>query len=941
MLTSGPDRQGLHNAYVQFVNEVVAELTTNRRRLKLSEQRRRLVSYDPSSALVYKVTDTPCPPSAVEKSTCHKVHGRFNLHVPPGEDANEVYAAYVNATQAAIEEGRLQRKLEKVDAGSAFFVERPSDPEAALSSVSSRAIVDPSLQTTNESSNGIGLLGIILIAAGCAAVLVIIIAVSTIVPNKERKKPNKSKQKSEDFSSTEMETHRGIDGHEEKDIQDNEYYEEVLALLQKNCPDQEENVGALLKQFKSREEELILTLQNMENVADYDPNEALGEDEDYDDDDESSWSDGEDIVAETNRDIEDAASFVPRQTPEKERNELEAISGDEIEERGQEAQLEDTPDDHVQAESEAEEVDQARGHEESSSVEAEDDMTGTGMMLASTNEQDAFADSKDGSVGKVPFCGEVEGDSEEPSEEESLTVDSGAPLNESLENSAGIEQDTASQEESDVQAATTIIDQDTASQEEASDVEAASIDQDAASQDAPEDEAETTIIDQSAASKEESYVDAATTSIHQDTASGGASDAEAGSIIIGQEAPDAEAGSTSFEQDTARQEVPEAETETVSIGQETPDVKAETTSIEQDTPRQEVPAVEAVIDQDKVSQDAPEIEAETSSMDASSQETPVGEAETTIIVQDGVSQDPPAVKAETTSMDASSQEVQEVHERQHDLENLETCTNEQDQVTNDDMAERVLSEGMEDAGGDVAEIGATTAVSAAVASATLDDKTQDTIEQGDETDESLVIGVQIQEDDASKDVLGDAQQSESLPAAMGGAIPTEAIVAEEDEFDSEDEFTDNEEDDEADFVAEEEGIEPQTTMEQRGQREIEEEFTGDEGDDFEEEDDDDEYARPNTVWTQNPDGSWVQHNQQESESDESDSEYESDSDETEEDEKNKSWIKRGSDWIRDFVTEDVVEDGEDDEEWESDCESDESEEDDDNKDTSPGRQEKP
>ncbi|CAB9501176.1 Calcium-binding EGF domain [Seminavis robusta] len=281
MLTSGPDRQGLHNAYKQFVNEVVGELTTNRRRLKLSEHRRRLVSYDPSSALVYKVTDTPCPPSAVEKSKCHTVHGRFNLHVPPEEDANEVYAAYVNATQAAIEEGRLQRKLEKVDPGSAFFVERPSDPEVALSSVSSRAIVDPDLQTNNEesSSNGIGLLGIILIAAGCAAVLVIIIAVSTIVPNKERKKPDKNKKKSEDkppateVSETDLSTAVVTET-----SSDESHREEVEELVRKNCPDHLDDVDALLRQFSGREELLILTLQNMAQEDDL----HLAESNDYD-----------------------------------------------------------------------------------------------------------------------------------------------------------------------------------------------------------------------------------------------------------------------------------------------------------------------------------------------------------------------------------------------------------------------------------------------------------------------------------------------------------------------------------------------------------------------------------------------------------------------------------------------------------------------------------
>lgn len=304
MLLSGPDRKGLSKTYSAFVSDTVNELTTNtsRRRLFTRHHRRLEVTFDPKTALVYKVTDVDCPSSAVEKATCQTVFGQFVLYVSD-EDTGLVYTKYVNATQAAIEEGRLQRKLEEVDPGSAFYVERAADPETAAEAARTMPnFLSDANEKEPEDNDGIGLLGIILITAGCAGLLVAIIAYSTISPNKQRKELlEKLKKEPYEDSITEVETRNELDIQKSdgnKAVEKNKYYGEVLGLVERNCPDQIDNVGVLLNQFSGREDLLILTLKNMGEPEDEEENYESDDGESGDDESESAGDGLESVHSE-------------------------------------------------------------------------------------------------------------------------------------------------------------------------------------------------------------------------------------------------------------------------------------------------------------------------------------------------------------------------------------------------------------------------------------------------------------------------------------------------------------------------------------------------------------------------------------------------------------------------------------------------------------------
>lgn len=295
MLTSGADRQGLNNAYGALVGQVINEISNGRRKLQSSRHRMlQQVAFNPKTAKIYKLVDAACPDSAVEQATCQTVYARFNLYVSK-EDAEAVYETYLNATQDAIEEGKLQRKLEEVDSGSAFFVERSSDPEGALSAVSSSRtppVLEESDKDSPEEKTGLGILGIVLITAACAAVLVAIIAMSTIVPNQDRQKLLDSTKKSpEDTVAEDSNPGDDTDNDDRSDPPENEHRAAVVALVQTNCPDQLGNVDALLNQFSGREDDLIVTLQSMGQPGD----ESIGEDnESVEGDDESIESESSD-----------------------------------------------------------------------------------------------------------------------------------------------------------------------------------------------------------------------------------------------------------------------------------------------------------------------------------------------------------------------------------------------------------------------------------------------------------------------------------------------------------------------------------------------------------------------------------------------------------------------------------------------------------------------
>lgn len=249
------------------------------------------------------MVDVECPPSAVDKATCQSVFGRFDLYVLDEDDAG-VYETYVNATQSAIKGGTLQRTLEVVDPGSAFYIEGAGDPEKAAAAA--RGIPNHGLEGTKsktESKNSIGLLGIIFITAGCSGVLVAIIAYSTVVPNKKRNELREKMKIEPQDSITEMELPNSADmqiADKSKEVEENEHRGEVLRLVERNCPDQLDNVDALLMQFSGREGLLIKTLTSMGKDEDGLISDDDDNSDDGDDSVESELDSVEPVVPQTN-----------------------------------------------------------------------------------------------------------------------------------------------------------------------------------------------------------------------------------------------------------------------------------------------------------------------------------------------------------------------------------------------------------------------------------------------------------------------------------------------------------------------------------------------------------------------------------------------------------------------------------------------------------------
>jgi hypothetical protein len=113
----------LLKAYTDFVGEVIAQMTTSGNSVPEPTSRRLEVLFAKESTVIYSLLDTSCPAS-IETQTilCQKVFGLLDLHVNEENNTSSIYDAYVNASQLAIDDGRLQSKLEEIDPNSVLTV---------------------------------------------------------------------------------------------------------------------------------------------------------------------------------------------------------------------------------------------------------------------------------------------------------------------------------------------------------------------------------------------------------------------------------------------------------------------------------------------------------------------------------------------------------------------------------------------------------------------------------------------------------------------------------------------------------------------------------------------------------------------------------------------------------------------------------------------------
>jgi len=133
---SKAELQGLNDAYVWFVEEIIAEMsatvsvvndTRNLLRLSWPKQRRRqrrLQIEFVKNSEVYLVQDAPsCPEGFATNLTCLLAYGRYRVFLEEEDDPTAVSDQYTNITQQAIDEGKLQESLITIDPDTPLTVE--------------------------------------------------------------------------------------------------------------------------------------------------------------------------------------------------------------------------------------------------------------------------------------------------------------------------------------------------------------------------------------------------------------------------------------------------------------------------------------------------------------------------------------------------------------------------------------------------------------------------------------------------------------------------------------------------------------------------------------------------------------------------------------------------------------------------------------------------
>jgi len=272
------------------------------------------VTYNPASAkLIGLVPRTACPEdsSAFGKDNvvCMTAYSQYQVNAVESEDTGMVYDTFVAITQATIEEGVLQEQLTQADPESVFVVEGASDPVGMpTSAVDDNA--ESGVEDGGEEDKG-GLdsltLGLIIAISITVVLVCCLLAIWCFLKRKKEAAPpvtdedgegkdkggddvdkdpeNPEKEgeeepENDDHSDWPDESSLNIgDSHVLSEQEKQELNRKLIAdLVHEKCPEEEDNLESLLEQFKGREEALISTLENMEDVEkELEKNEQLVE----------------------------------------------------------------------------------------------------------------------------------------------------------------------------------------------------------------------------------------------------------------------------------------------------------------------------------------------------------------------------------------------------------------------------------------------------------------------------------------------------------------------------------------------------------------------------------------------------------------------------------------------------------------------------------------
>jgi len=207
-LRSSPHFDFLVQAYADFAGQVVSELANRSTALASPNRRHLAIAFDPESAQIFRLTDSTCPGSAETQTNCQHAFGQIDLYVD-GKDAKSTYTLYVNSSQRAIDQGRLQETLNEIDPSSALSVlGTPSSFEISTTPAPSKepnqkqsSQVASEVKASQDQSNSTTALIISSVLA--VTVVAVILLGSAIFIKRKRQRMNQDKSE-EDVSSTDM-----------------------------------------------------------------------------------------------------------------------------------------------------------------------------------------------------------------------------------------------------------------------------------------------------------------------------------------------------------------------------------------------------------------------------------------------------------------------------------------------------------------------------------------------------------------------------------------------------------------------------------------------------------------------------------------------------------------------------------------------------------------
>ncbi|CAB9502787.1 expressed unknown protein [Seminavis robusta] len=148
------NRAILIQALTDFITNLVEQIEGQNQQTRLLRLRSRYLAAVllPGSSRIVDIRDVECRADGTipENATCQNVYGQYDLKVDDNDDKESVYNTYLQATDDAIEQGKLQESLAAASPSSPITVGGPIERESASAGGSETSIPVNMIQATQE-----------------------------------------------------------------------------------------------------------------------------------------------------------------------------------------------------------------------------------------------------------------------------------------------------------------------------------------------------------------------------------------------------------------------------------------------------------------------------------------------------------------------------------------------------------------------------------------------------------------------------------------------------------------------------------------------------------------------------------------------------------------------------------------------------------------------